>query len=73
MAAKKKQTFEEGLEQLEAIVRRMEEGALPLEDSLAAYEEGVKLHKQLMEQLLQSEQKIKILQPNDRAASEEES
>lgn len=72
MASKKKQTFEEGLEQLEAIVRRMEEGAMPLEESLAAYEEGVKLHRQLMEQLLQSEQKLKILQPNAKASSEEE-
>ena len=63
MASKKKQTFEEGLEALEAIVRRMEEGALPLEDALAAYEEGVKLHRQLSEQLLQSEQKLKTLQP----------
>ena len=70
--AKKKQTFEEGLEALEVIVRRMEEGSLPLEASLEAYEEGVKLHRQLLEQLLQSEQKMKTLRSNAQDPGEEE-
>ena len=40
MAAKKKQTFEERLEQVEALIGEMESGALPLEDALKRYEEG---------------------------------
>ena len=34
MAAKKKQTFEERLTQVEALIAEMEGGALPLEDAL---------------------------------------
>ena len=47
MAAKKKQTFEERLEQVEALIGEMESGALPLEDALKRYEEGMKLAGEL--------------------------
>ncbi|HIN91109.1 MAG TPA: exodeoxyribonuclease VII small subunit, partial [Porticoccaceae bacterium] len=43
---KKKQTgfdFEQALEDLEALVSSMEEGELSLEDSLQAFEKGIKL------------------------------
>ena len=43
--ARKKENFEEALRKLEAIVAQMEEGDLPLEESLKAFEEGVKLAK----------------------------
>ena len=43
--AKKKEKFEEALQKLEAIVAKMEEGNLPLEEALEAFEEGVKLAK----------------------------
>ena len=36
-------TFEKALEELESLVARMEEGKLPLEDSLAAYQRGAAL------------------------------
>ena len=41
MAAKKKQTFEERLAQVEVLIGEMEGGALPLEDALKRYEEGM--------------------------------
>ncbi len=36
-------SFEEGYERLEEIIRQLEEGQLSLEESLALYEEGVRL------------------------------
>ena len=36
-------TFEEAFERLEANVRRLEEGGLPLEESIAVFEEAMRL------------------------------
>ncbi len=36
-------TFEQALEELESLVARMEDGKLPLEESLAAYQRGAEL------------------------------
>jgi len=36
-------TYEKAMERLEALVRRMEQGEVPLEESLKAFEEGQKL------------------------------
>ena len=41
MAAKKKQTLEERLSQVEALIGEMESGTLPLEEALRRYEEGM--------------------------------
>ena len=60
IAKKAKINFEEGLEALEALVKQME-GEMPLEASMTAYEEGVKLYAQLCERLEESEKKLKIL------------
>jgi len=53
-------TFEEGLAGLEALVARLE-GEMPLEEAMAVYEEGVKLHTLLAAQLDQAEKKLKTL------------
>jgi exodeoxyribonuclease VII small subunit len=58
---KKKPTFEEALEQLEAIVTRIEEGDVSLEDSIAQYAEGIKLVKLCRGILDQAEEKIQLL------------
>ncbi|MFA6313458.1 MAG: exodeoxyribonuclease VII small subunit [Sterolibacterium sp.] len=55
-------TFEASLAELEAIVRDMEAGQLPLEESLAAYERGTALLKHCQEALGAAEQKLKILE-----------
>lgn len=60
MAAKKKQDFEAGLRELEALVGQME-GEMTLEESLKAYEAGMKLHAQLTAQLDAAEKKLKTL------------
>lgn len=59
--ADKKQTFETSLKELEKIVRRLEDGDLPLEDSLKLFEDGVKLSRECQERLNQAERRIEIL------------
>jgi exodeoxyribonuclease VII small subunit len=59
--AKKKERFEEALQQLEAIVSRMEEGDLPLEEALKAFEEGVRLAKLCSKKLDEAERKVEKL------------
>ncbi len=39
----KKASFEDALDRLNAIVKRLEEGDVPLEESIGLYEEGMKL------------------------------
>ena len=55
-------SFEASLAELEAIVREMETGNLPLEESLAAYERGAALLRHCQEALGAAEQKLKILE-----------
>lgn len=62
MAARKKKTFEEELLELETLVEGMEEGNLPLEQSLKAYEQGMELYASLMDQLKSAKARIEALQ-----------
>lgn len=54
-------TFEESLDQLEAIVRKLEDGDLPLEESLELFEKGVKLSRDCKERLASAERRIEVL------------
>ena len=54
-------TFEGALERLEGIVDRLESGDLPLEEALAAFEEGVALSRRCAGELDAAEQRIEIL------------
>ena len=56
--AKKQQSFEDQLLELEALVRKMEEGSMPLNETLTAYESGMKLSKALMEALDTAEKRM---------------
>lgn len=56
--AKKQPTFEDRLLELEALVKKMEEGAMPLGETLAAYEEGMKLSRALTEELSTAEKRM---------------
>lgn len=49
------------MKELEKIVRRLEEGDLPLEDSLKLFEDGVKLSRECQERLNQAERRIEVL------------
>ena len=54
-------SFEKSLEELETIVNRLEQGDLPLEESLALFEEGIKLSRECRERLASAERKIQVL------------
>ena len=53
--------FEAAMRDLEALVERLEHGELPLEESLAAFERGVKLTRACQAALKEAEQKVEIL------------
>ena len=55
-------TFERALEELEALVARMEDGKLPLEESLAAYQRGAELIKFCEGKLSDAQARIAILE-----------
>ncbi len=54
-------SFEAALEALEAIVARLESGALNLEDALAAFETGVRLARECEARLDQAERRVELL------------
>ena len=54
-------TFEQALEELEALVHRMEDGRLPLEESLAAYQRGAELIRFCEGRLTTAQARIAIL------------
>ena len=60
----KKLPFEKALEQLEAIVAKMESGNLPLEDMMKTFEEGQFLASVCGEKLKAVEKKIEVLKKN---------
>lgn len=59
-----KLSYEQALERLTQIIRAMENDKIPLEESLALYEEGVAIVRRLSLELDDAERKIKILQQN---------
>lgn len=63
MTKKKQATFdfEQALENLEELVSSMEDGELTLEESLQAFEKGVKLTRECQSALKNAEQKVQLL------------
>ena len=55
-------SFEKALEELDALVHRMEDGRLPLEESLAAYQRGAELIKFCESRLTDAQARIAILE-----------
>ncbi len=56
--AKKELSYEEAMQQLEEIVRRLEKGDVPLEESLALFEKGSGLIARCSKLLDEAEQKV---------------
>ena len=54
-------SFEAAIERLQTIVEELEAGSLSLEESIARYEEGVKLSRRLTQTLDQAEKRIERL------------
>jgi len=62
VAAKKKAVdFEQALQDLEGLVTTMEQGELSLEESLKAFEAGIKLTRDCQSRLSEAEQKVQLL------------
>jgi exodeoxyribonuclease VII small subunit len=51
-------TYERAIEELETIVKRLEEGKVPLEESVAIYERGEALKRRCEEVLRQAEARV---------------
>ncbi len=56
--------FEKSLDELEKLVRDLEQGELSLEQSLAAFERGVKLTRECQSALKSAEQRVEQLVQN---------
>ncbi|ALS03119.1 exodeoxyribonuclease VII small subunit [Enterococcus silesiacus] len=67
-------TFEESLTELEEIVQRLERGDVPLEEALAAFQEGMALSKQCQDTLEKAEKTLtKVMTENNEEVTFEES
>ena len=60
----KKMPFERAIEELESIVKRLEEGKVPLEESVAIYERGEALKMRCEELLRQAEARVEKITLN---------
>ena len=54
-------TFEASLNELERIVKQLEDGDLALEESLKLFEDGVRLSRECRERLANAERRIEVL------------
>jgi len=65
LTAKKKKidnmTYEEAVKKLEEIVNKLEDTDIPLEESLASFQEGVALSRYCREKLAEIEYKVEYL------------
>ena len=69
--AGKKLSFEQSMARLDEIVRHLEKGDIPLDDSLALFEEGTGLIRSCEKQLDAAEQKVvKLRKGPDREPEE---
>ena len=65
-------TFEEAMAELEALVRKMEEGKLALEESVQAYTRGTELVRMCRAKLDDAEARVKKLDAEQTAAVSEQ-
>lgn len=56
-----KLTFQQGINELDSIVSKLESNTMELEDSLKSYERGVELLRSLRSRLDKAQQKVDVL------------
>ena len=66
-----KSSFEDNMETLEKIVTELEKGDLNLDESIAKFEDGIKISKECNKILEEAEKKITILLEKDGEVKEE--
>jgi exodeoxyribonuclease VII small subunit len=64
--------FEDAMKRLGEIVRMLENGEASLDESIALFEEGIKLSKRCTDLLEKAEQKVRVLQQEQAEISEDE-
>ena len=60
-SADKAPDFEQSLQELEALIAKLERGELPLAESLALFEQGVALTRRCHSSLAEARQRVEIL------------
>ncbi len=61
MTDNKARAFEESYKMLEQVIQKLEEGELPLDESVALYEKGISLVRHCEQQLEQAELRVSQL------------
>lgn len=65
MTNNSEKTFEEKLTELETIVKKLEDGNIPLEESLDQFQKGIQLSKELKSTLVEAEEVLtKVIDEN---------
>lgn len=65
-----KMTYEEAIKRLQEIVTRLEDADIPLEESLAVFQEGIALSKLCREKLAEIEYRVDYLLKNEQKSLE---
>ncbi len=60
-----RERFEDTFKKLETIVRKLESGELPLEESMKLFEEGMRLSKVCSEKLKEIQKRVEILMKDE--------
>ena len=71
MATKKKLTFEQQLEAVEALIAGMESGSMPLEESMRRYEEGMAMIASMEKELHAAQQRLTVIRQGAEGEDEE--
>ena len=71
MATKKKLTFEQQLEAVEALISGMESGSMPLEESMRRYEEGMAMIAAMEKALQSAQQRLTVIRRGAEGEDEE--
>ena len=61
----KEKQFEDAMRELEDIVKRLESGDLPLEESLKIFEQGIDLSRYCSKKLEEAEKKVSLLMKDE--------
>lgn len=67
-----KKTFEKSISELENIVRQLETGDVTLDESLALFEQGIKLSKNCQKLLDNAEKKVSVLMADGEGGMEKQ-
>jgi exodeoxyribonuclease VII small subunit len=65
MAKKQPNKFEDTLSQLDTLITKIDDEAVSLDESLAAFEQGIKLTREAQRVLEEAEQRIRLLLEKD--------